>query len=72
MLGLIKKETFEQAAAANSPHRGLVVGIMPGILQKQPGGQCGWRRVSSGEGIRRGGQRLMEGPDRTVPGKSLL
>lgn len=41
MLGLIKEETFEQAAAANGPHRGLVVGIMPGILQKQSGGQCG-------------------------------
>lgn len=72
MLGLIKKEIFEQAAAGKGPHRGLVAGSMPGMLQKQPRGQYGWNRVNNGECNRRGSQRLMEGPDHTGPGKLSL
>lgn len=42
---------------------------MPGMLEEQPGGPCGWNRVTEGERGRRGGQGGDEegraGPSRT-------
>lgn len=34
LVGLIKKETSEQGATGKGPHRGLVAGIVLGMLQK--------------------------------------